>query len=261
MSQDWTEAGSNLPYFRSVQLDFAAHIRHPQKYDRPADIEPRRMQIYIDLFFNNIQGFLAGAFPLCKQIISEAPWLALVREFVHLHPSESPYFLQISQEFLTFLHDRGLDGLPDYLLELAHYEWVELSLDVAADVVPAAYSADAELSGELVLNPYLRALTYTWPVQQIGPDHQPDGPPPKAPTFLIVYRNTHNAVRFIESNPVTHRLLALLEEMTTAAALEQIAAELQSAGRQVSLAQVQEQGMQTLSQLQAQGIILGVRQA
>ena len=52
-----------------------------------------------------------------------------MRKFVHRHPSESPYFLEISQEFLTFLSEqvhRVTSSLPEFLLELAHYEWVEL---------------------------------------------------------------------------------------------------------------------------------------
>ncbi|HKX55116.1 MAG TPA: putative DNA-binding domain-containing protein, partial [Xanthomonadales bacterium] len=35
-------------------MAFAAHIRNPAVAPAPADVEDRRMQIYRDLFFNNI---------------------------------------------------------------------------------------------------------------------------------------------------------------------------------------------------------------
>jgi hypothetical protein len=248
--------GANLPEFRSVQLDFAAHIRNPKINPRPHDIEPRRMQVYVDLFFRNIESFLASAFPVCKKIL-EHRWPLLVREFLHVHPSESPYFLQISEEFLTYLSHRGLRGLPPFLLELAHYEWVELSLDVA-DAQTEAFDPGGELSGELVVTPFMRALTYEFPVHQIGVDHQPAGKP-ELPTYLIVYRNAELKVRFIESNALTHRLLKLLESHTVADALRMICDEVAVSGRVITEAQVQQQGLQILSRLHEQGIILGNR--
>ena len=251
------QAGSNMPEFRSVQLDFAAHIRNPDINPRPADIEPRRMKIYVDLFYNNIKSFLDSAFPIAKEILGDDRWRALAREFVHRHPSESPYFLQISEEFLTFLHDRGLDDLPPFLLELCHYEWVELSLDVAVDdAVAEDCDADGDLLEELVVSPLYRALGYAYPVHQIGVDNQPQTPP-AVPTFLVVYRNEALKVRFIESNPLTHRLLELLPSMSAREALLQIRTELAAAGREVSEAEMLNQGRQTLTHLRDVGIILG----
>ncbi len=250
--------GANLPFFRSVQLQFADHIRNPKVHERPGDIEPRRMQIYLDLFFNNIQNFVASAFPIAKEIVGEHRWLTLVREFIHLHGSQSPYFLQISEEFLTFLHERGLHDLPGFLLELCHYEWVELSLDVAADREEEQPGQQVNWHREILLNPYTRTLTYSYPVHLIGVEHQP-GEPGGQPTFLIVYRNDKDVVRFIESNPVTHRLLELVAELPGAAAITQIHQELEQGGRKISLQQVQDQGMQTLTHLHSQGIIRGTR--
>ncbi len=246
--------GSNLPAFRSVQLDFAAHIRNPEVNPRPADVEPRRMQIYLDLFFNNIKNFLDSAFPIARKVVGEEKWHALAREFVHLHPSQSPYFLEISEEFLSFLQARGLHDLPPFLLELCHYEWVELALDVA-DLEPPAAALEGDVLGTHVVSPLMRALVYDYPVHQIGVDHQP-AQPPAAPTFLIVYRNPELKVRFMESNPVTHRLVGLLETLSAADALEQIRRELAEGGRDVSQTAMQAQGLQTLTHLHELGIIM-----
>ena len=117
-------SGRNLPDFKALQLDFAAHIRNPEKNPAPGDIEARRMKIYVDLFFNNIKSFLDSAFPVAAEVVGAARWREIVRDFVHHHPSESPFFLQISEEFLTFLHGQNYADLPGFLLELCHYEWV-----------------------------------------------------------------------------------------------------------------------------------------
>lgn len=254
-----SKSGRNLPEFRSVQLEFADHIRNPDMYPVPADVDPRRMKIYSDLFFNNIMSFLDSAYPIARQIVGEDAWRVLAREFFHRHPSESPYFLQISEEFLTFLHGRGLHDLPGFLLELCHYEWVELSLDVAndaTDLVP--YDSQRALTGEIVCSPLTRSLVYTFPVHQIGVSHQPKTQPEQA-TYLLVYRNAGLQVRFMESNPVTHRLLELLHLMSVEETLQALRCELNEAGRDISEAQMRTQGMQILSHLRDLGIVLGAR--
>ena len=43
--------------FQHTQIEFAAHLRHPQLNAAPANIEDRRLEIYRSLFFNNIEGF------------------------------------------------------------------------------------------------------------------------------------------------------------------------------------------------------------
>ena len=62
--------GENLPGFVAHQLDFSAHVRNPEQNPVPEGIEARRMAIYTGLFYRNIEGFLANAFPVCKKIAS-----------------------------------------------------------------------------------------------------------------------------------------------------------------------------------------------
>ena len=181
-----------------------------------------------------------------------------MREFVHQHPSESPYFLEISQEFLTFLSERPehADPLPPFLLELAHYEWVELALGVSELEIPeAGFDPDADLlEGPLLLSPLIWCLAYRWPVHQIGPGRIPDTPP-AAPAELIVYRQRNDRVAFMEVNAVTLRLVSLLEAgEAPAQALAQIANELPAVDSKV----VYEQGIATLNRLRDAEIVLGV---
>lgn len=253
-----TPAGINLPEFTAAQLDFAAHIRNPAVHACPADVPARRMQIYTDLFYNNIENFLSGAFPVARSCLRDEVWHGLVREFFEHHGSSSPYFLQISEEFLVFLQARGLHDLPDFLLELSHYEWVELALDVAVaddgdDDLPAAAFDPTE---PLRLSSVAMPLAYRYRVQEIGPDNQPDRPP-EHPEYLLVYRNADLDVRFMASNQLTHRLLAVCPGVCADEALRVIAAELQAAGSAVPAQEVRAQGLKIAEHLHGLGILRG----
>jgi len=252
-----SKRGSNLPGFRATQIDFAAHIRNPEVHPRPADVEPRRMRIYLRLFYNNIESFLASAFPVAKRVLGDKTWHRVVRNFVHRHPSSSPYFLEISQEFLGFLDERMPEGLPGFLLELCHYEWVELYLSMSEDEISSSGIDPAGdlLKDEVVLSSLLKILSYRYPVHRIGPKYQPLEPPADQ-THLVVYRKRNDKVHFLESNPVTHRLLEILDDpMSGSDALERLANELSAVdGRMVT-----EQGTAILEQLRDTEIILGTR--
>ncbi|MDO6570698.1 putative DNA-binding domain-containing protein [Gilvimarinus sp. 2_MG-2023] len=216
--------------FQQVQQTLSDHLRDPGQHLAPAGMEDRRVAIYRDLIYNNIEGFIAGGFPVLRDILNDELWHALVRDFVRHHRSLSPYFLEISQEFLQFLQREFEPSgrYPDFMLELAHYEWVELALDVAPGELPAKPVHAQLLEQVLEVSPLLWCLSYRYPVHQIGPDYQPETPP-EAPTFLLVYRDRSDKVAFMLSNAVTVRLIKLLQsgERTGREALLQLVDEMQ----------------------------------
>jgi len=124
---------ADLTDFQQKQYAFAAHIRDPENNPAPQGIEDRRMGIYRELFFNNLFSLLSSTFPVLKKIHSDENWRRLVRQFMIHHRAETPYFMQIPQEFLAFLQNvyGGSDDDFPFLLELAHYEWIELELSVS----------------------------------------------------------------------------------------------------------------------------------
>ncbi|AOS95588.1 hypothetical protein AUP74_00112 [Microbulbifer aggregans] len=206
-------ATENQTDFQRIQRDFAAHLRHPREHAPPAEIEDRRLAIYRDLIYNNIESFIASGFPVLRKLYSDSDWHAMVRDFVHLHASRSPYFLQISEEFLHYLqNEREAHPCdPPFLLELAHYEWVELALDVSDAEIPGGLSREGDVLASIpVVSPLVWSLSYRFPVHQIGPAFQPEEPP-EAPTFLLVYRDRSEEVGFMETNAVTARLLQLAQ--------------------------------------------------
>ncbi len=247
--------GENLPEFRARQLDFAAHVRNPDLYPCPEGLDARRMQIYVDLVYNNVESFLASGFPVAKQVLGDASWHELVRDFLHRHPSESPYFVEIPQEFLTFVGSCDLSELPDYFLELCHYEWVELALATAEEEMPESGvdpSGDLE-SGCPVVSPLIWPLAYRYPVHRIGPDFPADAPP-ELPTYLIVFRRRDDSVGFLEASAATLRLVELLRKgVTGAAAMEMLCQEMPEVDSQV----VHDEGVATMMRLREAEIILG----
>lgn len=219
------------PEFMQLQDAFAAHLRHPERHAPPAGLEDRRLAVYRELFFNNVLGGVSSAFPVLRKLIPEAHWAALVREFYDAHNAHTPLFHQLAKEFLDWLSERAgsVQDEPAYVPELAHYEWVELALSLDEHEPPPPLAADADLlASQLVKNSLAWPLVYAFDVHRIGPDYQPASAPP-APTCLVVYRNAEDAVKFMEINPITARLLELLEERpgaTGKALLTAIAAEL-----------------------------------
>ena len=77
--------------FKSTQLAFAAYIRDPQQNPIPVDVAESRMAMYRALFFNNIEGFLSGNFPVLRALLNDEQWLALTQDFYAKHPL--PYAL------------------------------------------------------------------------------------------------------------------------------------------------------------------------
>ena len=212
--------------FIRQQYAFAAHIRDPQHAPAPAEVEDRRMGIYRELFYNNVEGFISSTFPVLREIHDDDAWHRMVRDYFRSHHARTPLFLEIPREFLTWLHDERTaqaDDLP-FLYELAHYEWTELALTIAEDSTDSS-SIDPDgdlLTGIPCLSPLVWHMTYAYPVHKIGPGFIPNAPG-ESPTSLLVYRDRHDEVGFMEINPVTKRLLEIIEPNETATGRELLA--------------------------------------
>ena len=203
-----------VPEFQKKQYAFAAHIRDPRNVPAPPGIEDRRMAIYRELFFNNIRNLLGNMFPVLRKILTDDDWHAMIRQFMRRHRAETPYFLQLPREFLAFLQDgyEAGDGAYPFLLELAHYEYIELALSISEE---ANDLEGIDPQGDLLQQvPVKSALAwvyaYEYPVHRINTGYLPTEPA-EQPVFLAVYRRTDDSVGFLELNPVTARLLEAIE--------------------------------------------------
>ena len=249
------EAGSPST-LREQQLELTRHLRDPQGVPPPPGLEDRRVAVYRDLLFNNIESLLGGNFPVIRALLGPERWQALARDFFRDHRSQTPLFPEIAREFLRYLDT--LDPVePPFLRELAHYEWVELALQIAqVEPPPADLQRDGTLlEGVPVLSPLAWPLAYAWPVPELGPDHQPRVPPAQ-PTLLLLRREADGSVRFSRLSPLAFRLAQRLSEaphLTGRAQLEALAAE-------AGVREAEDfvgQGLTLLEQFRQTGVVLG----
>jgi uncharacterized protein len=199
--------------FKAKQLEFTRYIRDPIANPSPADVKPGRMAMYRELMFNNIESFLAGNFPVIRKILDDGQWFELAQDFFSKHQSKTPYFSEIAEEFLDYLENERTnpDDFP-FLLELAHYEWVEMALSISKEEISHPQQSPDDLwHCTLKLSPLAWPLAYQFPVQRISPEFLPTTPQ-EQPTFLLAYRDQDDEVKFIEINPMTYRLLEIIQE-------------------------------------------------
>lgn len=232
----------------------AAHVRDPGTQPGPPGIEDRRLKIYRELVFNNLDGLLGGTFPVTRRTLGDADWQALLRCFLRMHRSQTPLFTRLGLEFVEFLQSSPEHApTPPWLAELAHYEWAELGLQLS-DAIPTEHAPGADLLEDMPrLSPLAWPLAYRWPVHRLGPDYQPETPP-DVPTLLLLCRDRDGRVQFSLLSPLLYRLL------------ERVAGSGQASGRTLLRALAQEAGqadsdaflvqaMPILQRLHADGVL------
>ncbi len=252
---------SGQPEFIRLQYAFTDHMRDPDHAPAPVDIEDRRVGIYRDLLYRNVESFMANSFPVLRKITPDDRWHDMIRDYFKRHQSHTPYFPRMPREFLDYLeHERDSGEDPAFLYELAHYEWVEMA--VAIDPREIDYSSihrEGDLAtGVPVLSPLARPLVYRYPVHRIRPDFQP-AEAPAQPTYLLVYRNSNDDVNFIDLNPVSARLVELMQPGNQASGmklLETIAAELQHPDPGVVI----QGGLEIMNEMRDKEVVLGILQ-
>ena len=248
------------PDFISKQYAFTAYIRDPENNPQPEGVEERRLKVYRELLYNNVEDFLANTYPVLRKITADAHWHAMIRDYFANHLAQTPLFPEMPREFLKYLEQERAPcpNDPVFMLELAHYEWVELALAILdKDVDTSDINAAGNLlDGIPVISPLAWLLNYRFPVHKISPEFQPQTAD-MAPTYLLVYRDHDYKVRFIEANPVSARLTQLVidnNNKTGRELLELIADELGHPQPDVVI----QGGLDILSDLKRRNVILGI---
>ncbi|HTT08058.1 MAG TPA: putative DNA-binding domain-containing protein [Gammaproteobacteria bacterium] len=248
------------PRFQQVQYAFTAHVRDPEGTPAPADVAGPGMALYCDLAFTNIKTFIADNFPVVRKVMEDSAWERMARDYFIRHVNHTPLFSQLGNEFLEYLEkERDGAGDPPFLLELAHYEWMESALRIDThEISYAGVDRGGDLlAGRPVLSPLAWPLAYAFPVHRISPDFKPRAAPAQ-PTYLVIHRNDHGEVGFMELNPVSARLLELIgseDAQSGEAMLRQIAGELKHPDPRV----VVEGGHAMMKEWLAKQVLLGVR--
>jgi hypothetical protein len=251
---------ANRSEFQDKQYVFAAHIRDPETNPAPEGIEDRRMGIYRSLFFNNLHNLLGNTFPVLKKIHSPESWKRLIRLFMIHHQAQTPYFLRIPSEFVEFVQSDypGKEEDFPFLAELAHYEWVELELSVSTEENDMG-RIDPEgdyLAGVPVKSRLSRIVGYQFPVQHISKEFLPNEPA-ELPTYIALYRDDDDELGFMELNPVTARLLQLIDENDQGKSGKDLLLALAVEMNYPDPESLFQHGLEAMQQMHASAILLG----
>lgn len=197
------------------QTAFAARLRAPAAAPRPPGVPARRMRVYEDLLFNNLEGFLLACYPVTRKLLGARAWRRTARAFLREHRCHSPLFRDIPKAFLDWLEVRAAELFPaqPFLAELAHYEWLELAVSVAPDEVdPGSVDPEGDLLGARpAVNPTARLACYRYPVHRLGPRFRPTEPDTSEHCYLL-FRAPDDGVRFLHLNALSAHLLARLAD-------------------------------------------------
>ena len=239
------------------QQALTRYLRDPEHEAPPAAMNAARVNVYRDLVFNNVSQLLGSTFPVLIRIIGQERWRTLIRGFLRDYRAQTPKFGEIAEEFVGYLASEPAvlseGDWPAFLVELAHYEWVEMVLQQSdAEALPASDPAHL-LDRPLQVSAQAWPLAYTWPVQILSPDHQPSTPPAQ-PTLLLVRRAVDFSVKFSELSPLAWRLLQRIEEFPLLNGREQLQGLALEAGLPETVS-FMDSGLALLQQLHEDGVI------
>jgi hypothetical protein len=252
------------PKFQDKQYAFAAYLRDPEHVEAPQGIEERRLAIYRKLFFNNLYNLLGTMFPVLRKIHDDQQWRRMIRQFMQHHKAETPYFLQLPQEFVAFLekeYQAATDDQP-FLLELAHYEYAELALSVSTEENDLE-GIDPEgnfLQKVPVKSVLAWVYAYRFPVHRISPDFLPSEAA-EQPVYLALYRDSKDKVRFLELNAVTAALLEAIESNKDNKSGEELLRDLAETIHYSDVGALIEHGADALEEMRRREILTGTRDA
>ena len=245
--------------FKLVQQSFIDYIRDPL-LPLPVNTDVRHMQVYRELFFNNVMGFVSNGFPVLKSLYTDEDWQALVQRFFSQHDCKSPIFIDIAGEFLNFLQlqYQPTDSDPLFMLELAHYEWLELVVAVAQSRDDEYLLSLEQLSLQtLYLSQTARVAQYHFEVQHIRQDYCPQRRL-DTPVFFCLYQDADAEVCFLQLAPLSAQVMALLTSQSNVT-LIQIINWLTNIYPQIEPQMIEQGCIQLLEQLVSKGIVLGRR--
>ncbi|MGK0382659.1 MAG: hypothetical protein ACI8QG_002430 [Flavobacteriales bacterium] len=239
---------------KATQHAFIQHIKNPQANPFGSGIEDRRLKIYRELFFNNILSFLSSGFPVLESVYCEPQWKELARTFFIEYECRSPYFIDISKEFVEYLSNEYelSESDPVFMRELAHYEWLELDVSVRkSNQIVKTWDGLSPIT-KVQMSDLASLVSYQYPVHQISADFCPTQA--SEIVYLVVYRDATDEVNFTLVNAVSAHLLNTIMQHGVAT-VDSLTKTMIDAMPQLNVQQITGSLQQVLQQLLQQEIL------
>ncbi len=160
------------------------------------------LSIYKSLVISSIGDLLESVYPLSKQVIG-SDWDNIVIQYLETYPSSSPVFNRAAEHFPKFLR---ANKHPDWLCELAQYEWAELAVEI--EPVNSANN--------------FRLLNFKYPISKILTNADKTIQP--SPEQILVYCDpeTHRCKKLKLTTISALALTAILEDFSDEEGLESL---------------------------------------
>jgi hypothetical protein len=136
-------------------------------YQNIPGVNETHVKQYRRLVFNVIDDTLITAYPLTRKLLSHKEWDDLVQEFFSTRNCSNPQIWKMPKELFEFLESKEhvlVEKYP-FLLDLLHFEWLEIELYMMEDEPLLAYSTEGDVQEDaFYLNPELQILALQYPV-------------------------------------------------------------------------------------------------
>ena len=242
------------PGFIKLQRAFARHLRDPAHVPAPA-LPESRLAVYRHAVYANIERFMRDNFPRVAEAFTPEAWGQLVRDYLVRHRSDTPLFVELLQEFLDYLaNERDATADPPWLLELAHFDWLENAIVSDERVAPPRQTGPFDLlDSPLLMNPVHEIVHYRFPVHAINAGFRPQEAPAQ-PTQLLVFRDLDEDFAALDLNAVA---VQLFEGVRDGHAARAVLAGIASLLEHPDPARVLAGGLTLLERWTARGLVLG----
>ncbi|KTD48166.1 hypothetical protein Lqui_2082 [Legionella quinlivanii] len=192
-----------------LQTTFTSSLRQSEQL-----ADTSRINLYHNLVFSSFNDLIKPCFPVLKSILSVSLWEELIRDFIQKHPVSTPLFYQIPGEFVRFLQESAnLSRHPPFLADLAHYEWMELVIELAVEEQIPVIKVPP-LRSVFRFSSTAAMRHYHYPVEQISQNYLPQQP---EDSFLIIWRDANDKVEFMKISAFVYHLLNHMTESKTSA--------------------------------------------
>ncbi len=135
-------------------------------------ITPDRLHHYRRLIFNIVDNSMKTAYPLTRKLLSKDEWHELVDYFFRTQKSQEHQVWRMPVMLYEYVRDNDLAIKKKYpfLIDLLHFEWIEIEVYTMEDSEPFAVKEDGDWLNDLIaIHPDFSMQIYNWPVHTKKP--------------------------------------------------------------------------------------------
>lgn len=181
---------SSVSSISNVHVDFAAALFAPTGGCPPGlkawnGSDPaQRFSVYRNNVMVSLIDALADSYPVVQALVGDAFFRTMAREFVRVHPPQSPVLAWYGAAFAQFIAHFAPASTLAYLPDMARLEWLRVESWHAADACAVSETALSSLLADetslartrFILHPATRWLFSAHPVVSLWAAHQSETP-------------------------------------------------------------------------------------